>query len=173
MIVQPVPPLLARQAALLTILIIVAPTLSVQAFLAPFSRSCLAVPGFSSSSDPEGLRRDFSEKLQILTDGVRWALYSTPENQESKEDDRSIEEVEAAASKRVFNQLLFPQQIASAVTGAIFLFVIVGFLLNSFGYAYVSQVPTDMRTTTILVSHLLNFKLNRYITEHVYTGNFR
>lgn len=53
------------------------------------------------------------------------------------DDDRTIEEVERDASRKVASKLLFSWNFSGAITKAAWTFVLIGFLLNLFGYDYV------------------------------------
>lgn len=52
-------------------------------------------------------------------------------------DDRSIEEVEREASRKVASSLMFTWNLQEALTKTAWTFVLVGFILNIFGYDYV------------------------------------
>jgi hypothetical protein len=66
-------------------------------------------------------------------------LFSKKDDKESKEvfDRRSLYEKEEESSKKVFNNLTAGNGLGTVVTGAGWAFVVIGFILNMFGYDYV------------------------------------
>ena len=72
-------------------------------------------------------------------------------NKDQKNNDyRTIEEVEREASRKVASKLMFSWNLSGAVTKAAWTFVLVGFLLNIFGYDYVFDKDNwNLRIDTI------------------------
>jgi|Transcript_9766 hypothetical protein len=75
-------------------------------------------------------------------------------NDSSSNDDKTIEEIEREASKKVASRLLFSWNLQDAISKTAWAFVLIGFLLNLFGYDYVfNQESGTLRIDTIENKH--------------------
>lgn len=77
-------------------------------------------------------------------------------------DDRSIEEVEREASQKVASSLLFPWRLQEVVTKTAWTFVLIGFLLNLFGYDYVF----DKQNYSLRIDTIENKQFQQELVRH-------
>jgi hypothetical protein len=77
--------------------------------------------------------------IPLATKRLSLVLFSKKDDKDSKDvfDRRSFSEKEEESSKKVFNNLTAGNGLGTIVTGAGWTFVVIGFILNMFGYDYV------------------------------------
>lgn len=79
-------------------------------------------------------------------------------------------EKERQASRRLTNKLLLPERIGKAANATLYAFVILGFLLNLFGYAYVRN-PDGSLTIGTMETRRFQEEINRTVKSDVRKGN--
>ena len=85
---------------------------------------------------------------------ARLRMLDQNKNDSSSNDDKTIEEIEREASKKVASRLLFSWNLQEAISKTAWAFVLIGFLLNLFGYDYVfNQESGTLRIDTIENKH--------------------
>lgn len=105
---------------------------------------CLALVLFIYGSVVEALAPKFPCRASIQRQQGRLSYHQDSllrrrmvEEKKENTDERSIEEVEREASRKVASSLMFSWNLKEALTKTAWAFVLVGFLLNLFGYDYV------------------------------------
>ena len=102
----------------------------------------VSTPEALAPSDAHPCRRGsiIQQRGQMCSDKQslsRLRMVDQNRNDCNNNDDRSIEEVEREASRKVASRLMFSWNLQQAINTTAWTFVLVGFLLNLFGYDYV------------------------------------
>lgn len=90
------------------------------------------------------------QRGKLCSDYNRLLQRRMVEDNKESNDNRSIEEMESEASRKVASSLMFSWNLQEALTKTAWTFVLVGFLLNLFGYDYVvDKEHWNLRIDTI------------------------
>lgn len=85
---------------------------------------CRSLNGLSMAGDDDSSEKETEKETEKVKGSEPISLYE-------------LQRREAEASKRVQDKLLFPYRFGRAFNAALWTFVLVGFLLNAFGYGYI------------------------------------